>query len=171
MKLRQVNSPETNVEWLTPPEIIAALGAFDLDPCTPEVMPWPTARHRFTRRDDGLSRPWFGRVWCNPPYGPHASHWLRRLRQHGNGIALVPARTETRMFFDSVWGYAAGVCFVKGRPRFHYPDGTRSKTSINAPVCLIAYGGSNLAALERCGLGVVVCARKPGEHGESAHEE
>ena len=161
MPTHQINSPETNVEWLTPPEIIAALGEFDLDPCTPEIMPWPTARQRYTRRDDGLSRPWFGRIWLNPPYGPHAAKWLSRLRDHGDGIALVPARTETRMFFDSVWGHAAGVCFMKGRPRFHHPDGTRSKTSINAPVCLIAYGRHNLAALRDCGLGVVVTAHKP----------
>jgi hypothetical protein len=163
MRLRQVNSPETNVEWLTPPEMIAALGDFDLDPCTPEIMPWPTARRRYTRRDDGLSQPWFGRVFLNPPYGPHAAKWLARMREHGNGIALVPARTETRMFFDSVWGHAAGVCFVKGRPHFHYPDGIRAKTTINAPVCLIAYGKRNLAALEKCGFGIVVTAHKPAK--------
>jgi len=30
-------------EWLTPPDIIKALGPFDLDPCAPIVRPWPTA--------------------------------------------------------------------------------------------------------------------------------
>lgn len=29
------------VEWLTPPEIIAALGPFDLDPCAPIEQPYP----------------------------------------------------------------------------------------------------------------------------------
>lgn len=162
MPAYQTNSPRTNVEWLTPPEMIAALGEFDLDPCTPEVMPWSTAKQRYTRRDDGLARPWFGRIWLNPPFGPHAPAWLARMRDHGNGVALVPARTETRMFFDSVWGHAAGVCFVKGRPRFHHPDGGRATTSINSPICLIAYGEHNLAALERCGFGMVVTARREG---------
>lgn len=152
----QTNSPASNVEWLTPPGLIAALGEFDLDPCTPVLMPWPTARRRYTLADDGLIQPWFGRVWLNPPFGPHAAKWLRRMREHGDGIALVPARTETRMFFESVWGWAHGVCFLKGRPRFHYPDGRRSRSSINAPVCLIAYGEGNLAALRQCGLGVIV---------------
>jgi len=55
----------TTHDWLTPPEILQALGAFDLDPCASEHQPWPTARQQLTIRDDGLSKPWAGRVWCN----------------------------------------------------------------------------------------------------------
>ena len=83
-------------EWLTPPEILAALGPFDLDPCTPDAMPWQTAAARYTKRDDGLAQPWRGRVWLNPPFGREAVRWLRKLAAHGDGVALVPARTETR---------------------------------------------------------------------------
>lgn len=168
MPTYQRNSPASNVEWVTPLEIIQALGRFDLDPCTPETMPWQTAERRFTRQDDGLTKPWFGRVWLNPPFGPHAPAWLARLRDHGNGIALIPARTETRMFFASVWGYADGVCFLRGRPRFHHVDGRRSKSGINAPVCLVAYGKDNLSALQRCGLGIVVTAYKISSHYDGA---
>lgn len=57
-----------NDEWLTPPEIMSSLGAFDLDPCSPINRPWPTAGIHYTVEDDGLSKPWFGRVWCNPPH-------------------------------------------------------------------------------------------------------
>ncbi len=39
----------------------------------------------------------------NPPYGEQTERWLAKLAKHGNGIALVYARTETKMFFDSVW--------------------------------------------------------------------
>lgn len=154
----QINSPTGNVEWLTPPGIIAALGEFDLDPCTPASMPWRTAKRRYTPADDGLSKPWFGRVWLNPPFGPHAAGWLARMREHGDGIALVPARTETRMFFESVWGHADGVCFVRGRLRFHHADGSPSRSCINAPVCLVAYGAGNRVALEKSGLGALVSA-------------
>lgn len=59
----------TKNEWLTPPEIITALGSFDLDPCAPISPPWPTAVKTFTVLDDGLKKEWYGRVWCNPPYG------------------------------------------------------------------------------------------------------
>jgi hypothetical protein len=45
--------------WLTPPEIVYALGDFDLDPCCPEFMPWETAERMVCRRErDGLAMEW-----------------------------------------------------------------------------------------------------------------
>ena len=145
-----------NDEWLTPPEILARLGRFDLDPCAPIVRPWETADHHYTVEDDGLSKTWFGRVWCNPPFGAEAVKWLRRMMEHGNGIALAPARTETRMFYETVWGKAAGVLFLRGRPHFHFVDGTRASFNSGAPIALVAYGSDNLDALRHSGLGFVV---------------
>ncbi|WP_460894836.1 DNA N-6-adenine-methyltransferase, partial [Rufibacter soli] len=75
-------------EWLTPPDIIKALGEFDLDPCAPIVRPWEMANNHFTIEDDGLNQVWEGRIWCNPPYGLEAAKWLERMAVHGNGIAL-----------------------------------------------------------------------------------
>lgn len=147
-------------EWLTPPEILAALGPFDLDPCAPVVRPWDTAARHYTVEDDGLQREWFGRVWCNPPFGREAVKWLRRMRDHGNGVALIPARTETAMFYETVWGYADGVLFVRGRPHFHYVDGSRAPFNSGAPICLVAYGEANLDALLGSGLGFVSVSAK-----------
>jgi hypothetical protein len=135
-------------DWLTPPEILHALGPFDLDPCTPEEMPWPTATRRFTPTSNGLSQPWSGRVWMNPPYGPETIAWLKRLADHGNGIALVFARTETAMFFRYVWPRADAILFLKGRVRFHRLDGTIGGQP-GAPSCLIAYGKRNARRLAR----------------------
>ncbi len=145
-------------EWLTPPEIVRALGAFDLDPCSPINRPWPTASLHYTVEDDGLSKAWEGRVWCNPPFGREAVKWLRRMAEHGDGIALVPARTETAMFYECVWGVADAVLFMKGRPHFHYVDGRRAPANSGAPICLIAYGAMNVKALHDAGLGFVVAA-------------
>lgn len=147
-----------NDEWLTPPEILALLGWFDLDPCAPVHRPWNTAARHYTVEDDGLSKPWEGRVWLNPPFGREAVKWLRRLAEHGNGIALVPARTETAMFYECVWEVADAVCFLRGRPHFHYVDGSRAPFNSGAPICLIAYGSSNAEVLRRSGLGMVVGA-------------
>lgn len=144
-----------NDEWLTPPEILAALGPFDLDPCAPIERPWPTAGQHYTVLDNGLSQPWHGRVWCNPPFGREAVKWLRRVAAHGNGIALIPARTETAMFYECVWGAADAVLFIEGRPHFHYVDGRRAPFNSGAPICLVAYGLANVAALTRSGLGHV----------------
>lgn len=145
-----------NDEWLTPPEILRALGSFDLDPCSPIARPWDTAAKHFTVLDDGLSKPWGGRVWCNPPFGKEAVKWLRRMAAHGNGIALIPARTETAMFYETVWGAADGVLFLKSRPHFHFVDGTRAVFNSGAPICLVGYGIDNLKSLQESGLGVVV---------------
>jgi hypothetical protein len=145
-----------NDEWLTPPEIVKALGHFDLDPCAPIVRPWETAARHFTVEDDGLVQPWHGRVWCNPPFGREAVKWLRRMAAHGNGVALIPARTETAMFYETVWGAADAVLFMQGRPHFHYVDGRRAAANSGAPICLVAYGCSNVVMLERSRLGVVL---------------
>lgn len=145
-----------NDEWLTPPEIMRPLGKFDLDPCSPINRPWPTASNHFTIEDNGLAQPWHGRVWCNPPFGREAVKWLRRMVDHGNGIALIPARTETAMFYETVWGVADAVLFIKGRPHFHHVDGSRAPFNSGAPICLVAYGIENVSCLDRSGLGAVL---------------
>lgn len=139
----------TTHDWLTPPEILSALGGFDLDPCASEHQPWATAARQFTIRDDGLKTEWAGRVWCNPPYGPFAGRWLERCAAHGNAIAFVFARTETAMFQDHVWPKASGMLFLRGRVQFRLPGGGRSGPA-GAPSVLIAYGDGNAEVLARC---------------------
>ena len=79
------SSVSGSVVWLTPPHIIKALGAFDLDPCASLDRPWDTANHHYTIEDDGLTQPWFGRIWLNPPYGKGMEDWLRLLAHHAGG--------------------------------------------------------------------------------------
>lgn len=129
-----------NVVWLTPPDLLAKLGHFDLDPCAAESQPWPTAKHHRTIQDDGLSEAWFGVVWCNPPYGSETGQWLRRMSNHNNGMALIFARTETQDWHRWVWPWASGILFLRGRLHFHRPDGQRAELNAGAPSALIAYG-------------------------------
>lgn len=149
-------------EWLTPPDIIEAIGPFDLDPCSAVNQPWRTARRQFTVEDDGLSRPWSGLVWCNPPFGPDAEAWLHRLADHGNGVGLVPARTETRWFVSTVWARATSILFLHGRPHFHHPDGTRGKANSGAPIVLVAYGEVAHRRLLACELAGTLVRLSPG---------
>lgn len=138
--------------WLTPPEILKAIGPFDLDPCCPAWMPWPTAVTMVRRPADGLLGKWHGRVWLNPPYGPATAAWLKRLADHGNGIALTFARTETEMFHRQVWDRADAVLFLRGRLHFHHEDGRRAKANAGGPSVLVAYGAGNVGVLAGCGL-------------------
>jgi DNA N-6-adenine-methyltransferase (Dam) len=135
------------IEWLTPPEIIKSLGEFDLDPCSPINRPWPTAKNHFTEDDDGFNKDWNGRVWCNPPYGNQTGRWLKRCMDHGNSIAIIFARTETKMFFDYVWNGADALFFFKGRLKFYHVDGTQAG-SAGAPSVLVAYGENNANILK-----------------------
>ncbi len=141
-------------EWLTPPEIIEALGgakSFDLDPCAPAVQPFQTARRTYTISDNGLMKPWSGRVWLNPPYSNgKIGRWLAKLAEHDIGCALIFARTETDMFFRSVWDCASGLLFIRGRLNFHHPDGRRAVGNSGAPSVLCAYGADDLSRLSEC---------------------
>jgi phage N-6-adenine-methyltransferase len=121
-----VHQSSATAEHYTPPEVIAAvvacLGGIDLDPCSNSgATPNVPARMHFTEEDDGLSRPWHGSVYMNPPYGDEIDGWVTKLcEEHRVGrvqeaIALVPARTDTQWFAklrDHV------CCFVTGRLTF-----------------------------------------------------
>jgi hypothetical protein len=133
-----------STDWFTPPFILEALGGaatFDLDPATHVQAPFDTALKRYTREDDGLIRPWFGRIWLNPPYtGPEVAAFMAKMADHNNGLALIFARTETQTFFETVWRRATGLLFLEGRLHFHKLDGSRAKENAGAPSVLVAYG-------------------------------
>ncbi|MDO9000352.1 MAG: DNA N-6-adenine-methyltransferase [Bacteroidota bacterium] len=144
-------SKNTKVEWLTPPELVKKLGKFDLDPCSPINAPFYHARNNYTIEDNGLLKKWEGRVYCNPPYGRDLHLWLRKLKEHGNGIALIFARTETKFFFENIWDSADGLLFVKGRIRFYHVSGIQAGTP-GAPSVFIAYGKENAKKLKESGI-------------------
>jgi hypothetical protein len=81
----------------------------------------------YALEDDGLARPWSGKVWMNPPYAqPLVSRFCERLVQFyeaGNvteAIVLVNNATETAFFQDLA--VQAAACFPRGRIRFWHPD-------------------------------------------------
>ena len=142
-------------EWLTPPEIIKALGEFDLDPCSPIIRPWDTAKNHYVERSSGLILPWECRVWCNPPYSAGLGKWLEKCAMHQNCIALTFARTETQTFFNYVWNQAYAVLFIKGRLCFYGVDGLVHGNA-GAPSILIAYDEHNAQMLEKSKIKVTI---------------
>jgi hypothetical protein len=161
-------------EWYTPPGVFAALDlTFDLDPCAPPGgVPWVPAARSFSIEDDGLTQPWAGRVWLNPPYGAQTQLWVRRLAAHGHGIALVFARTDTRWFHD-VTPTAHAVCFLAGRLNFLPADttridATRTNSNAGAPSMLLGYGEDCCAAIARAGLGLTFDVRSTALGGQGS---
>ncbi len=77
--------------------------------------------------------------------------WLEKLKFHGNGIALIFARTETKCFFQHIWNDADAILFVKGRIKFYHVSGVQGGTP-GAPSVFIAYGKENAVALKDSGI-------------------
>ena len=115
-------------DWYTPPEIVEAVrelfdGRIDLDPCSnSHEAPNVPALVHFTREDDGLSRPWSGRVYLNPPYGKGIGPWIEKVREEYEAgrvtaaVVLVKAATDTRWF--RVLSERYPRCEVAGRLKF-----------------------------------------------------
>lgn len=139
-------------DWLTPPEILRALGGFDMDPCAHPDQFYQTAYWMVSPPADGLACEWEGRVWLNPPYGGELRKWIARLAEHGNGIALVPARTEVESWFwPFCWEAADAILFLRGRLYFRRPSGIKAGNAGHGSA-LVAYGRANVRALKRSGI-------------------
>jgi phage N-6-adenine-methyltransferase len=110
------------IEWGTPQDFFDRLDAefgFTLD-----VAAQPgnakCARY-FTPEDDGLSQPWEGVCWMNPPYGRTIGDWVVKAYESAQAgaivVCLLPVRTDTK-WWQSYVVRAAEVRFVAGRITF-----------------------------------------------------
>lgn len=153
-------------EWYTPREIFNLLNIqFDLDPCSPgkDIVPWIPANKHYTTKEDGLVLPWYGNVFVNPPYGSDTPVWMEKLNNHGLGIALVFARTDTK-WFHAWTPKADGICFIKGRISFvpqhkahpYSKNLYTPKGGCGAASMLIAFGKNNLESLKDSKLGLTL---------------
>lgn len=109
-------------DWATPPEVFDPLNAefgFTLDVCAHDDN--AKCDRFYTVRDDGLSQPWEGVCWCNPPYGSGIGAWVAKARRSARAgatvVCLVPSRTDTAWWHDHVLGHAE-IRYVRGRVRF-----------------------------------------------------
>lgn len=148
-----------SVEWFTPPDLFARIGlAFDMDVATiPGGVPWVPATVHVDASMDGLTVPWKGRVWCNPPYGRSAVGFMRRMTEHRDGLLLIAARTETRAFQNAA-RRADAVCFLRERLHFIRPDGFQGRAGFGS--ALLAFGADCVAALGAADLGWTLRGRR-----------
>lgn len=144
-------------EWYTPPEIFNALGIeFDIDVASPGKHHWVPAKKVYTKDDDGLSKNWQGLVFMNPPFGGRNGQvpWLEKFIKHGNGIAIVAARTSSKWFQDLIPKVDA-MLFPRGKTKFIRPDGTVGK-SPGSGIVIIAMGDFCVQKLKDSKLGMFV---------------
>jgi phage N-6-adenine-methyltransferase len=121
-------------EWFTPAPWVEkareALGGIDLDPAS-HALAQETVRAKafFTAADNGLERPWAGRVWLNPPYSRALlSPFVDKLVGEYTRGTVEQAILLTHNYTDTEWFHAAAgaasvICFPRGRIHFLAPSG------------------------------------------------
>ena len=161
------NSIGESSEWYTPPHVFDALGCrFDMDVAAPaDRSHVHVPADRFLSKD-GLTEPWDGFVWMNPPFGGRngIAPWLERFIAHGDGVALTPDRTSAPWFWQAWAGVELGL-FTR-KIRFLRPDGTEGTAPSNG-TALMSIGERGHVALRRAmsrGLGILA-APDPRQHG------
>ena len=135
----------TSDDYWTPKWIFDALElTFDLDVACPPGGPAHTPCKAFyTQKDDGLTAPWHGLVWMNPPFSK-PNLWVQRFIDHANGICLVPFSKS--YWFQNLWNTADTMML----PPIHM---TFVQGGIFIPVVMAAYGNTATNALQNSKLG------------------
>ena len=143
-------APRVHDEWWTPVKFIeaahAVMGGIDLDPAScAQANDTVKAEAFYGQADDGLTSPWFGRVWLNPPYSDTETWIYTLLDAYEAGsvteaIVLVNAKVESA-WFDAMWSASPVICLVRGRISFVAGDGGKSQTGYYGQA--IAYVGPN----------------------------
>ena len=144
-----LTSSESN-EWYTPAQYVEAarqlMGGIDVDPASNATAnKIIKALTYYDIESNGLDKPWYGRVWLNPPYGrdnggSNQEVWSHRLlEQYETGITkeavlLVNANTEAK-WFQPFYDYL--ICLTNHRIKFYSTDGTPNQpTQGNALIYL-----------------------------------
>src|SRR5574341_2359160 len=102
------------------------LRRIDLDPCGhPEDI--VKARKRILLPEDGLSFPWRGGVWVNPPFGRGVEKWWHKAwvssKPGARVLMIVPVWTDS-VAWQFYGTRSDAICFLRGRVSFLYPKGT-----------------------------------------------
>lgn len=109
--------------WETPQDLFDKLNEefhFNLDVCA--IASNAKCAAFYSPEQNGLIQPWYGRCWCNPPYGRQVGKWVKKAYDtayiDGNLVVmLLPARTDTKWFHEYIYGKAE-IRFLKGRLKF-----------------------------------------------------
>lgn len=123
--------------WETPQELFDELDNefhFDLDVCA--IAENTKCNSFYTPEQDGLIQPWYGKCWCNPPYGRQIAKWVKKAAESDcTVVMLLPARTDTKWFHDYIYKRVE-IRFLKGRLKFG-----NSKNSAPFPSMIVIFRG------------------------------
>jgi hypothetical protein len=127
----------------TPRWVFDAMGLrFDLDVAAPPGGPWHVPCERFyTAADDGLTSPWGGLIFCNPPYSNFLP-WSYRWSEHPTGVLM--GMVWPNAWFRRVFSAADAITF--SAVEFAGPNG---KTVKLRQQVFVAFRGVGVEPAER----------------------
>jgi hypothetical protein len=107
----------------------------------------------YSKGDDGLNQPWYGRVWLNPPYSRTLIGLFvnKLIAEYEAGrvtaaILMVPLCPDTR-WFQAAERACAAVCYPRMRIHCDKPDGSIKRRALR-PTAFF-YFGNRVAAFQR----------------------
>ena len=120
--------------WTTPDWVLERLypivgGEFSLDPCSPTTnknLAPVKAQTYYTgteTSDCGLTQPWQGQCFVNPPYGRELIKWVMKCdSEYSSGnvdliIAILPLRSDVKYWQEYI-AYKTSILFFQGRLQF-----------------------------------------------------
>lgn len=144
-------NPETTDERYTPKSVFDALDVtFDLDVASPPAAySCVPARNVYTIEDDGLTSPWHGFVWMNPPWS-QCTPWVKKFIEHGDGIALLPAAKRSK-WMTNLWSSDASVLLYSMRQFGDFLDTRQQRSEVSYLPMFWALGNYGKNALRRLG--------------------
>lgn len=138
---------DTSDDCYTPRWIFDAAGlVFDMDvaaPVDPARRTCPALRY-LTPIEDGLTQPWDGLVWMNPPFSDLRA-WVERFAAHRCGLAFVPTPRKENYWVGRLMTAADAIAFISSD--FINPDGSLKR--IHYMMLLVACGPVAVEALKR----------------------
>ena len=136
---------EKSDEHYTPKWLFDHMGiVFDLDVAAPIGGSNVPAHKYYTQEDDGLTQPWFGNVWMNPPFSK-PSPWVDKFIDNNQGIALLVVSRSN--WFKQIWRKADAIIPTPPEFKFERPDG--SNKAISFQTFLFGFGEKAIIGLGR----------------------
>ena len=153
-------------EWYTPPEYIGlawqVMGGIDCDPASNEVaQKWVQAETWYGIKENGLTQPWHGRVWLNPPYGTGIQQWTgKAITAYEQGdiiqaILLVRPAPGSAWFQELAGKFAS--CVTNKRIKFIDAQGQQQASPVHGNVFF--YLGEDVERFRAVFSGIGVVAR------------
>lgn len=160
-------------DWMTPAWILEVarkvMGGIDLDPASSHHANryHVYAKTYYDKHIDGLSQPWRGKVWLNPPYARGIiNQFVDKLILHWQAGDITQAVVITNNATETTWGQAlaehcTAFCLLRGRVKYLKPNGESANSPLQGQVLWYFGGNPNLGTFHTACLpyGIVMAKR------------